>query len=65
MKKKLSVHTLNNIKKHMISDLILKYPKACPTGNNEWNKSFTISDDKIYLWWNDENNSTHIVKKKI
>lgn len=50
----------------MIDEAIAEYGEIFPCYNVKFLKdSFTMSDHNMYFWFNDKDNSTHVVKKSV
>jgi hypothetical protein len=58
-------NSMNDLKRKMISEAILKYKRIYPCGaKNELSECFTEVDNETIFWFNTEDNTTHLISQR-
>ena len=55
---------VNELKVHLKEQAIKKWGKITPCNGLTFDKCYRVVNDRIYFWFNDSNNSTHVLFKE-
>jgi len=57
---------MDDIQLRLIEKAIAKYKKIFPCGGTiQLEDCFTIDENKLFFWFNTEDNNTHVIEEKL
>ena len=56
---------MNTLKLELYNKAVSRYGIISPAGCREWEECYTVFNGKLQLWFNDKDDSTHLIEMKM